>query len=368
MRPTADANHYPPGDKLEGMRAAVMRDYGEPLEITEVDRPSAASHGAVVDVEACGICRSDWHGWQGDYGRRNLIDQILGHEPVGTVIEVGEEVESVREGDRVTIPFNIADGSCRRCRQGHTHKCENGQSLGFHESVPGAFAEEVHAPWADVNAIRLPDGVSTVEMAGLGCRFMTSFHAIAHRSDLAAGDWVAVHGCGGIGLSAVNIASALGGNVIAVDLHDEKLDMAKDLGAIESVNASEVTDVPGEIHDITDGGADVSVDALGIKTTCQNSVDSLGVFGQHIQIGLTTQEEDGYVSLPTDNIVRNEIEFIGSHGMQPTRYDEIFRMVEKAQIHPEQVVTQHVSLDDINDRLSAMTNYETRGIEVITEF
>lgn len=350
------------------MRAAVMQAYGEPLEITEVDRPSAAAHGAVVDVDACGICRSDWHGWQGDYADRDLVGQILGHEPVGTVIEVGDDVESVREGDRVTIPFNLADGSCRRCREGHTHKCENGQSLGFHSSVPGAFAEEVHAPWADVNAIRLPTGVSTVEMAGLGCRFMTSFHAIAHRADLTAGEWVAVHGCGGIGLSAVNIASALGGNVIAVDLHDDKLEMATELGATETVNVTEVADVPGTVQAITDGGADVSVDALGIAETCQNSVDSLGLFGQHIQIGLTTKEEGGFVSLPTDKMVRNEIEFIGSHGMQPTRYHEIFRMVENEQIHPEAVVTRRVALDEVNDRLTAMTNYETRGIEVITEY
>lgn len=292
----------------------------------------------------------------------------MGHEPAGTVIEVGSAVESIREGDRVTVPFTLADGTCPRCRKGHTHKCENGPSLGFHETAPGAFAEEVHAPWADINAIRLPEGVSSVAMAGLGCRFMTSFHALAHRADVEAGDWVAVHGCGGIGLSAVNIAAALGGNVIAVDLDDEKLTMARELGAVETVNARVAADVPGEIKAITDGGADISVDALGVAETCQNSVASLDYFGQHVQIGLTTKEEGGYVSLPTDIMVRKELEFIGSHGMQPTRYDEIFRMVERDRIHPEAIVTREVPLDAINDRLAAMTEYDTRGIEVITEF
>lgn len=349
------------------MKAAVLEEYGEPLAITELERPTAAAHGVVVDVEACGICRSDWHGWQGDYSDRDLIGQVLGHEPAGTVIEVGEDVESINEGDLVTIPFNLADGTCPRCRRGFTHKCENGYSLGFHEDVPGAFAEEVHAPWADVNAIRLSDGVSAVEMAGLGCRFMTSFHALAHKADLNAGDWVAVHGCGGVGLSAVNIANALGGNVIGVDVNDEALSMARELGADETVNAQAVADPAKAVRGLTDGGADVAVDALGIAETCQNAVNSLGFFGQHIQVGLTTKEEDGIVPLPTDRMVNREIEFIGSNGMPPTQYDEIFRMVDRDKVHPEALITREVSLDDLNDRLAAMTNYETRGIEVITE-
>ena len=349
------------------MRAAVLQEWGEPLAIEEVEAPDPDPDGAVVELEACGICRSDWHGWMGDYGYPHP-GQIMGHEPAGTVVAVGEEVDSVAEGETVTVPFNIADGTCPTCRKGHTHKCENGHSLGFHESVPGAFAEELHVPHAAMNAIRLPEGVSTTEMAGLGCRFMTSFHGLAHKADLEAGDWVSVHGCGGIGLSAVNIASALGAEVIAVDLFDEKLEMATDVGADHTVNANEVDDPAEAVRDLTDGGADVSVDALGIAETCQNSVNSLGLFGQHIQIGLTTKEEGGIVELPTDQMVRKEIEFIGSHGMQPTRYDQLLGMVARGKVHPEDLVTKHVGLADVSDRLAAMTNYETKGIEVITEF
>jgi alcohol dehydrogenase len=196
---------------------------------------------------------------------------------------------------------------------------------------------------------------------------MTSFHALSHRADVSAGDWVAVHGCGGIGLSAVNIAAALGGNVVAVDLEDTKLEMAEDLGAEVTINASQEKDVPKEVHDVTDGGANVSVDALGIADTCQNSVRSLDYFGQHVQIGIT-DDEAGEIPLPTDEIVTKEIEFIGSLGMQPTRYGEMFNMVEHGQVQPQDVITREVSLGDVNNRLQAMNDYDTKGIEVITEF
>jgi alcohol dehydrogenase len=353
------------------MRAAVLEEYGEPLDIQNVDAPDPDPRGAVVEMEACGICRSDWHGWQGDWdwlGIQPSAGQILGHEPAGRIVTVGDDVENVSEGDAVTVPFNIGDGTCHQCRTGHGNTCENVRPLGFMESVPGAFAEQLHVPAADHNAVSLPDGVSSVDMAGLGCRFMTSFHALAHQADIAGGDWVAVHGCGGVGLSAVHIASALGGNVIAVDLQDEKLDKARELGASETVNASDVEDTPGEVQAITDGGAAVSVDALGIATTCRNSVMSLGTHGQHVQVGLSTQDEGGMVELPTDLMVMQEIEFIGSLGMAPTNYDEIFRMVADGKLDPSAVVSETVELDDVSAKLDAMNDFETMGIPVINEF
>lgn len=353
------------------MKAAVLEDHGEPLTIQEVDAPTADPNGAVVEIEACGICRSDWHGWQGDWawlGIQPQPGQILGHEPAGRVVEVGAEVENVREGDHVAIPFNIGDGSCPECRTGHGNTCENVMPLGFVEPVQGAFAEYTHVPAADHNLVQLPDGVSSTEMAGLGCRFMTSFHALAHRADVDAGDWVAVHGCGGIGLSAVHIGDALGANVIAVDLQEEKLEAATDLGAVETVNASETDNVAGEVAAVAGGGADVSVDALGIAETCRNSVESLGNRGQHLQIGLTTQDEQGEVSLPTDMMVMQEIEFYGSLGMPPTQYDEIFRMVQTGKLRPAEIVSETVALEDVSAKLEAMTDFGTTGIPVIEEF
>ncbi|MFC7045976.1 zinc-dependent alcohol dehydrogenase family protein [Halobacteriaceae archaeon GCM10025711] len=353
------------------MRAAVLQEYGEPLAIEDVDAPDPAPDGAVVATEACGICRSDWHGWQGDWewlGIRPPPGQILGHEPAGRVVAVGEDVEGFSEGDHVAVPFNLGDGTCHHCRSGHANLCDNLLPLGFVEPAPGAFAEQVHVPSAEYNLVRLPDGVSSTDMAGLGCRFMTSFHALAHRADVDAGDWVAVHGCGGVGLSAVHIADALGANVVAVDLMDEKLDKAEDLGATATVNAADADDVPGAVKAEADGGVQVSVDALGIAETCTNSVLSVGKRGQHVQVGLTTSDEQGAVSLPTDLMVMKEVEFIGSLGMPPTRYDEIFRMVATGKLDPSAVVSETVALDDVSAKLDAMTDFETVGIPVVTEF
>jgi D-arabinose 1-dehydrogenase-like Zn-dependent alcohol dehydrogenase len=353
------------------MRAAKLVEYGEPLEISSVEAPTPDEDGVVIKTEACGICRSDWHAWQGDWdwiGAKPPKGQILGHEPAGKVIKVGREVESLSEGDRVAVPFNLADGNCPQCHLGHSNICENLQPLGFVESAQGAFAEEVHIPSAEFNAVKLPDSVSSVEMAGLGCRFVTAFHALSHRADVKGGDWVAVHGCGGVGLSAVHIANALGANVVAVDIKDGKLEKALKLGADETVNAETCQSVPREINHLTDGGASVSVDALGIAETSQNSIKSLSRRGQHLQIGLTSKEEQGTIPIPSDLMVMQEIEFITSFGMQPPRYGEVFSMVEHGKLDPGAVVSETVSLDEVSPTLASMSDFGTTGIPVIDEF
>jgi alcohol dehydrogenase len=369
------------------MKAAVLREYGEPLEIEDVPDPEPDLHGVVIATEACGICRSDWHAWQGhgEWADDQVPEgQILGHEPAGTVVAVGERVERIREGDRIAVPFNLGRGDCELCRNGHGNVCEEGLALGFEADAPGAFAEQVRVPYADYNAVHLPAGVSPAEMASLGCRFATAYHGLAHRADLAPGDWVAVHGCGGVGLSAVHVADALGANVVAVDLDDEKLAKARELGADETVNA-ETGDLPGTIRGVTDGGgereqseresrrtssggAHVSVDALGVAETCRNSIASLRKRGQHLQLGLTTDEERGEVALPTDAMTMREVTFLGSRGMPPTRYDELLRMMDRGTVSPAELVTAEVSLADVPDRLAAMSDYGTVGIEVVTEF
>ena len=364
------------------MHAAVLEAYGEPLAIREVDPPTADPDGIVIAVEACGICRSDWHAWKG-HGEwaddRVPLGQILGHEPAGRVVEVGSRVSTLSVGDRVAVPFNLGDGTCPQCRNGHGNVCEDGLALGFEPGAPGAFAERVSVPNAEYNAIRLPTDVSAESIAALGCRYATAFHALAHRATVGGGDRVAVHGCGGLGLAAVQIAAALGASVVAVDVREEPLSMARALGADETVNANDVDDVPGAIADRIGGPSngsrpgpggvvDVSIDALGRAETCRNSVRSLRQRGTHVQLGLTTEAERGEVALPIDAITRWDVSVLGSRGMPPTRFDELLGMIESGALDPAALVTRRVSLEDVSDRLAAMTAYETSGVEVVTSF
>ena len=352
------------------MNAAVLKAYGEPLEIEEIDAPEPEPDGAVIEVEACGICRSDWHAWMG-HGEWNDDQvpegQVLGHEPAGRVVAVGERVTEIAEGDRVAVPFNLGDGTCIECRNGHGNVCADGWALGFESAAPGAFAEQVHIPRAEFNAVPLPEGVSAVEMAALGCRYATAFHALAHRAEVGGGDWVAVHGCGGLGLAVVEIATALGANVVAVDVRPEPLERATELGAQATV-AGDSGAVPAAIEELTSGGAHVSVDALGRAETAQNSVRSLRSRGTHVQLGLTTDAERGEIPLPTDYLTRWDLSVLGSRGMPPSRYDELLRMIETGTLNPGRLVTREVTLGDVSERLAVMGDYGTEGVEVVTDF
>jgi alcohol dehydrogenase len=347
------------------MRAAVLREYGEPLEVTERPVPDPAADGAVVAVEACGLCRSDWHAWQG-HGEwaddRVPLDYVLGHEPAGRVVAVGADVDRFREGDRVVVPFNLGCGACASCHTGHGNTCREGLALGFERAAPGAFAERVAVPAADYNLQRLPGGVSFTEVAAVGCRYATAFHALAHRAEVGGGDWVAVHGCGGVGLSVVQIARALGARPVAVDVSADARERAEAVGAEATVDGADPVDA---IEAVTDGGADVSVDALGRAETARNSVRCLRERGAHVQVGLTTDAERGEVSLPTDLMTRWELDWYGSRGLSPTRFPELLSMIEAGALDPGALVGREVSLDEVSDRLAAMTDYGTDGIEVV---
>ncbi|SDR09345.1 zinc-dependent alcohol dehydrogenase family protein [Natronobacterium texcoconense] len=353
------------------MRAAVLEDHGEPLSIQDVEYPEPEPDQVVVETEACGVCRSDWHAWQGDWswiGAAVQEGQILGHEPAGVVAEVGEDVETLREGDRVAVPFHLGDGTCPHCREGRANNCETVVPLGLTGIAPGAFAEAFPVRQADFNCVKLPDSVDFVEMAGLGCRFMTAYHALADRADLRPGDYVAVHGCGGVGLSAIHVADAVGAHPIAVDVRDDKLERARELGAVETVNVTDVENPANEVKALAGGGTDVSIDALGIEETCRNSIRSLGTRGKHVQIGLTTGEEAGEIELPVDAMTMQEIDFRGSFGMPLTRYEELFTLIEQRTLEPSKIVGEELSLEDVPETLASMDDYETVGIPVITEF
>jgi D-arabinose 1-dehydrogenase-like Zn-dependent alcohol dehydrogenase len=351
------------------MKAAVITEFNKPLKLMDVSDPRIENPtDIIIKVKANGICRSDWHAWAGDWewiGLKPELPRIPGHEFAGVVEEVGKDVRRFKKGDRVVVCFHNGCGYCEFCMNGHHNVCTSMAIFGFH--MDGAYAQYVRIPNADVNVTPLPDNVDFITAAGMGCRFMTAFHGVVDQLKVAPGEWFAVHGCGGVGLSAVQIGTALGANVIAVDIDDKKLEMAKKLGAVHTVNAK-TSNAPEEIIELTKGGAHASVDALGIAATCRNSIFGLRTRGRHLQLGLTTQNEKGEISIPTDLIVAKEISFVGSIGMQPPRYPAMLNMVVTGKLNPRALVSRTVSLEEAGEVLMGMTDYATLGSVVIDTF
>jgi D-arabinose 1-dehydrogenase-like Zn-dependent alcohol dehydrogenase len=352
------------------MRAAVVEALNEPLVVQNVADPECPADGAVIRVGANGICRTDWHLWTGDWTWRGLAIEppfVLGHEFSGTIEEVGNQVVGWKRGDRVIFPMNPGDGTCEWCRSGNQHICDSGASLVPGVAYWGAFGEYVAVRYADVNLARLPDSMSFVEAASLACRYMAAFHGVIDEAAVRGGEWVAVHGCGGMGLSAVQVAAAVGAKVIAIDVSDRALSAAREVGASYVVNASKESPTEA-IRMLTHGGAQVSIDALGIETTCRNSVLCLRKRGRHVQLGHTTRREAGYVGLPIDVILLNELKLFGAFGMQGQRYETMLAMCEAGTLQPAKIVRQKVSLEDVTAVLQAMGNYDTTGVVVIDRF
>jgi len=203
--------------------------------------------------------------------------------------------------------------------------------------------------------------------ASLGCRFATSFRAIVDQGRVAADQWVAVHGCGGVGLSAIMIANALGAKVIAVDIADDQLTLARSLGAVASVNAKSVVNVAETIRDLTDGGAHVSMDAIGSAEVSFNSIDCLRKRGRHIQVGLLVND-NGQVKIPMAKVLANELEILGSHGMQAHRYGDMLEMISAGRLSPEKLIGKTITLEESIPTLTSMNEFSTSGVTVITEF
>lgn len=350
------------------MKAAVLEQFQKPLTIREMPDPSLTAKGAIVRVEANGICRSDWHAWMGDWdwlGMNLPLPHVLGHEFTGVVEEVGAEITRFQAGDRVIVPFSQGDGTCPMCLQGHQNICDHAKQPGF--SYWGGLGRYVHVPNADANLIELPENVDFTEGASLGCRFMTAFHGLTEQVKVQPGEWVAIHGCGGVGLSAIQIVAALGAHAIAIDIADDKLAFAKALGAEETINARNVSPQKA-IKELTKGGADVSVDALGIAATCQASILSLRKRGRHLQIGMTSRMEQGMIPLPIDLIVNFELNLAGSLGMPARQFPQMLKLVADGRLKPGALVTRTVPIEEAGNVIASMSDFATTGVTVVTNW
>ncbi len=336
------------------MKAAVMEGVRKPLVVRDMPDPECPPNGAILKTAAEGICRSDWHLWSGDWtwvGLTPTMPMVMGHEFCGVVEETGKEVKDFKKGDRVLVPFSQGDGTCEYCRSGHSNICNT-------PLIPGVTYYD------SGSAMKIPAAMSDEEGAAFPEVFITAFLNIFMLAEAKPGDSVLVHGCGGIGLAAIQIASSIGANVIAVDLDGRKLELAKEVGASHIVNAK-AGDPAAEIVDITKGGAHVSVDALGVAATCRNSINSLRKQGRHLQIGLTTQAEKGEIAVPIDKMVLMELQIIGTLGMQSTRYPGMLQMVEAKKLNPKAMITGTVGLDGASKILEEMTNFQNVGVTII---
>jgi alcohol dehydrogenase len=352
------------------VRAVVYSGYGVTPVLTEVPEPACPADGVVITVGATGVCRSDWHAWKGH--DPVVLPHIGGHEFAGLVAVTGPEVTRWRPGDRVTVPFVCGCGRCEFCLAGDAQVCPDQTQPGF--TGPGSFAEFVAVHAADANLVALPGDVSFVTAACLGCRFATAFRAVTAHGRVRPGDWLAVHGCGGVGLSAVMIGAALGARVVAIDVSAAALERARELGAEAVVDAGHAGmatgagiaadsgvaagsgvaadgGVAGAVGEITGGGAHVSVDALGSPALAADSVRCLRRRGRHVQVGLLP---GGPVPLPMDLVIGRELEVYGSHGMAARDYPAMMRMVADGTLRPGLLTGDVIGLDGVGPALAAM--------------
>lgn len=343
------------------MKAALYNKFQDPINVQEVDDPHCRDSGVIIQVMATGICRSDWWGWMGNDPDIRL-PHVPGHEFAGIVIETGSLVKRWGSGDRVTVPFVGGCGHCNYCQNGNQQVCDNQFQPGF--TAWGSFAQYVAVDYADENLVRLPDEMTFSEAASLGCRFITSFRALVDQAGIKAGEWLAVHGCGGIGLSAIQIGNAMGAHVIAIDISTKKAELAQRLGAAHFIQGSSQNQIIKQVRDITGGGAHVSMDAIGSSDVAIQSLLCLQKMGRHIQVGLL-EGQFPTVEVPINIITGNELQIIGSHGMQAHRYGAMFELIESAALDLGQLISDRVSLEDGARILMNMEEHSPTGIAVI---
>jgi alcohol dehydrogenase len=321
------------------MRAVVYDAVDAPLRVASVPAPSCPVDGVVLDVAATGVCRSDWNAWR---GREAVpLPHIPGHEFAGTVSSVGPEVLHFAVGDRVTSPFVNGCGRCSWCLAGQAQVCPDQTQPGF--THPGSFAEQVVVRGADLNLVRLPDEIDFVSAAALGCRFATAFRALTGHGAVDPGSWVAIFGCGGVGLSAVMIAVALGARVVVVDPSPASRARATELGAVTAVDVASV-------REITGGGAHVSLDAYGSAGTSSASIRALRRQGRHVQVGLVFDP----APIPWDLVIGHELTVVGTHGMAAVDYPPMLAMVADGRLQPRRLVGSVIDLSDAGTALMAM--------------
>ncbi|MDR1823890.1 MAG: alcohol dehydrogenase catalytic domain-containing protein [Bifidobacteriaceae bacterium] len=336
------------------MHAVVYETIGGPATWQAVPDPACPADGAIVDVKATGVCRSDWHAWRGHDPVE--LPHTPGHEFAGVVAEVGPEVRGFHVGDRVTCPFVMGCGRCEYCTTGQAQVCPHQTQPGF--THKGSFAELVQVRQADTNLVALPAAVDYLTGAALGCRFATAYHALTAQAGLAAGEWVVVFGAGGVGLSAVMIAAALGARTVAVDPAPVALQRARDLGVTHAIEVDTAADgglaaAVAAVREVAGGGAHVAVDAVGSPGTAQAGVAALRRRGRHVQVGLMLGDA-AVAPFPWGLVLAHELRVAGSHGMAAVDYPPLLALITEGRLDPTRLVGQVIGFEQLGEALMAM--------------
>ena len=323
------------------MRAAIFEGSGKPLEIREVPTPRPGPDEALVRVAGCGMCHTDLHYLDHGVPTFKPPPLILGHEVAGTVAELGEGVSDRAEGDRVLIPAVLSCGRCRYCRQGRENLCERLVMLG--NNIDGGYAEFVLVPASEL--VPLPDELPLEQASVIADAVSTPYHAVKNRGRVQMGDAVAVVGCGGVGLNLVQCAAAAGGRVIAIDMNEERLAIARSLGAAETINPQGIERLDKHVRRLTGGGVDVAFEAIGKPETIDLAFSLLRKGGRLCVIGYSQEP----VAISAAKLMYYELEMVGSLGCGGGEYPEIVELVRRGTLTLEGIVSGTVPLDEIND-------------------
>lgn len=298
-------------------------------------------------------------------GIQPQLPHVMGLELAGVVESVGAGVQTFQPGDRVTLLFHMACGHCEYCQTGRSNICLAHGAIGTRFN--GGYGRLLVIPADDANLVRLPDSVDALTAAALKRRYITSYYALVDKAKLQPGEWVAVFGVGGVGLSAVQIAAALGAQVIAVDISEEKLRLAKAEGAAPVIDAHE-QGAAERVREITSGGADLAADAVGSSETALPALRSIHKGGRHLQIGLTSGKDGGALPLPVDVMLVQEISFIPSLGCPTSSYRGPLALITSGKLSPKRLVTPCLPVEQASKVLDSMTNYGTFRFNVISQW
>ncbi len=343
------------------MRAASYSAFGGEIGVGSLPDPVAGPLDVVVEVRATGICRSDWHGWQGHDPDITVFPHVPGHEFAGVIADVGSEVDRWSVGDRVAVPFISGCGHCDFCAAGDPQICPDQTQAGF--THWGSFAERVLVRNADHSVVPLPGGVDFAGGAVLGCRFSTADRAVVDQGSLVAGQTVAVYGCGGVGLSAIMIAAALGATPIGVDPRPEARALAIDAGATVVLDPESAR---SQLLELDGGGPHVTMDAVGAPNVVADAVAAVRRGGRHVQVGLLP-DAGSFAEIVASRVVAHEITIVGSHGISPAGLGKILRLVSAGDLRPERLIGRCVDLAGGVEALMQLDSGVETGITVITD-